>query len=186
MSNTNNKTESGINILDLFFYLLSKWPGFVLSILICCGAAWYKYASAPLVYFGQATVIIKDPSNKTSSAGLDRYDNLINKVNVANELLQFRSKKLMTEVVSRLDANVSYSYTDGFRVMELYTQSPLKVTFPDATPTTHMSFAVTPVGGSKLLFSKIQGVAAEYTVEACFGDTVQMPMGAVLERDEED
>ena len=116
MSNTNNKNESGINLLDLFFYLLSKWPWFVLSILICGGYAWYKYAKAPNVYFGQATVIIKDPSNNTSSAVLDRYENLINKVNVANELLQFRSKKLMTEVVTRLDANVSYVYEDHYRL----------------------------------------------------------------------
>ena len=29
MSNTNNKNEAGVNILDLFFYLLSTWPWFV-------------------------------------------------------------------------------------------------------------------------------------------------------------
>ena len=46
-----------------------------------------------LVYFRQATVIIKDPSSKPYTAGgLNRYDNFVNKVNVANELLQFRSK----------------------------------------------------------------------------------------------
>ena len=129
-----------MNVLDLFFYLLSKWPWFLLSILLCGGFAWYQYAKAPFVYFGQATVIIKDPSNKTSSAGLDRYDNLINKVNVANEILQFRSKKLMSEVVSRLDANVSYTHTDGLRDIELYSQSPVKVSFIDFIhrPTRHL------------------------------------------------
>ena len=125
MNNQTNKNESGINLLDLFMYLASKWKWFLLSVLICGGLAWLKYANTPFVYFRQATVIIKDPSNKTSSAGLDRYDNLINKVNVANELLQFRSKKLMTEVVNRLHADVSYLKDDGFRQMELYGQSPV-------------------------------------------------------------
>ena len=120
MNNQTNKNESGINLLDLFMYLASKWKWFLLSVLIFGGLAWLKYANTPFVYFRQATVIIKDPSNKTSSAGLDRYDNLINKVNVANELLQFRSKKLMTEVVNRLNAEVSYLKADGFRDIELH------------------------------------------------------------------
>ena len=180
MSNTNNKNEAGINLLDLFFYLLSKWPWFVLSVLICGGLAWYKYASAPLVYFGQATVIIKDPSNKTSSAGLDRYENLINKVNVANELLQFRSKKLMTEVVERLNANVGYMYEDGLRKIELYTQSPVKVSFTDFSPTAYMALTVTPIGGDKAKLSNISGAEETYTQTVAFGDTLQLSAGRMV------
>ena len=67
-----NKSEQGINLLDLFFYLSSKWKWFLLSVLVCGGIAWYQYASAPQVYFGSTTVIIKDPSNKTSTAGSTR------------------------------------------------------------------------------------------------------------------
>ena len=68
------RTESEFNLLDLLKYLLSKWPWFVVSLAVCCTFAWYKGATAPLVYYSSAKVIIKDPSNKTSSAGLDRYD----------------------------------------------------------------------------------------------------------------
>ena len=64
--------------------------------------AWLWYACTPFTYFSSATVIIKDPSNKTTTAaGLDRYDYVVNKVNVANEILQFRSKRLMRDVVQR-------------------------------------------------------------------------------------
>jgi uncharacterized protein involved in exopolysaccharide biosynthesis len=103
-NNSSNKNDQGLNIVDLFMYLASQWKWFLLSILICGGIAWYNYARAPLVYFRSATVIIKDPSNKASTSGLDRFDNFINKVNVANEILQFRSKKLMREVVQRVHA----------------------------------------------------------------------------------
>ena len=76
------------------------------------------------MYFRSATVIIKDPSNKASTSGLDRFDNFINKVNVANEILQFRSKKLMREVVQRVHADVSYQIKDGLRSMSCTTNRP--------------------------------------------------------------
>lgn len=44
-----NKNEQGVNLVDLLVYLASKWKWFLLSVLICVGFAWYKYASAPLV-----------------------------------------------------------------------------------------------------------------------------------------
>ena len=78
--------------------------------LVCAGYAGYKYATSTFVYRSDATIIIKDPSNTRSSTRLDAYSNLINRTNVSNEILQFRSKRLMTEVVNRLDANINYEY----------------------------------------------------------------------------
>lgn len=101
---------------------------------MCCSLAWYRSATAPLVYHSSAKVIIKDPSNKTSSAGLDRYDNSINKVNVANEILQFHSKRLMQEVVGRLHADVSYTTHRGLRDVDIYGETPFIVTFLDMPP----------------------------------------------------
>ena len=145
MSNTtDNKTEQGLNLTDLLVYMLSKWQWFLLSVLICGGLAWLYYARAPLVYFRSATVIIKDPSNKTSTAGLDRYDNYINRVNVTNEILQFRSKRLIREVVQRLRLNISYQVKDGLRYNELYTQSPVSLDFIEVLPNQYLSMTVIP------------------------------------------
>lgn len=138
-----NKNEQNINLLDLLMYLASKWKWFIMSVLIFGGIAWYKYATAPLVYFGSATVIIKDPSSKTTTTGLDRFDNFINKVNVANEMLQFNSKRLIREVVSRTHADVSYKMKDGLRNVELYTKSPVAVSFADMLPEQYVAFTVT-------------------------------------------
>ena len=66
-NNSSHKNEQDINLVDLFVYLLSKWKWFLLSILIFGGVAWYHYAKSPLVFFRSATVIIKDPSNKTAT-----------------------------------------------------------------------------------------------------------------------
>lgn len=175
-----NKDGQSLNLVDLLVYMASKWKWFLLSVLICGGIAWYKYAGAPLVFFRSATVIIKDPSNKTSSAGLDRYDNFINKVNVANEILQFRSKKLMREVVQRVRADISYSKKEGLRAYELYTQSPVTVSFPDAMPEQQFAFTVMPKDEHTVVLSDFtrKEEKEEYTVS--LNDTVALRGGRIV------
>ena len=151
------KAPQGVNLLDLLKYLLSKWPWFLISLAVCCTFAWYKGATAPLVYHSSAKVIIKDPSNKTSSAGLDRYDRSINKVNVANEILQFRSKRLMQETVGRIHADVSYTTRRGLRDVNIYGETPFTVTFLDMEPKESFSLDITPISEKKVLLSNIGG-----------------------------
>lgn len=176
-NNSSNKNEQGLNIVDLFMYLASQWKWFLLSILICGGIAWYNYARAPLVYFRSATVIIKDPSNKASTSGLDRFDNFINKVNVANEILQFRSKKLMREVVQRVHADVSYQIKDGLRSNELYNESPVLVSLPDALPEQSFSFTMTLKDAKTVTLSDFSGIEAKPSYEVALNDTVAIIEG---------
>lgn len=175
--NHSAKNEQGINLIDLFLYLLSKWKWFLLSVLVCGGIAYFNYARTPFVYYRSATVIIKDPSNKTTTAGLDRFDNFINKVNVANEILQFRSKKLMREVVLRVHADVSYKVKDGLRYNELYTLSPVIVTFLDALPEQQAAFTVTPKGKDRVEIAGYWGADSLLTLPARLNDTLRMPDG---------
>lgn len=142
MNNSNNKNDS-INLLDLFFYLLSKWKWFFLFAGLGIGAAYAWYSSCEFTYFKSAMISIKDPENKTYSAGLNRYDNLINKVNVTNEIYRFRSHKLMKEVVMRTNADVSYKQPNRLRYLELYTQAPVTVTFPEDFAEKGMAFDMT-------------------------------------------
>lgn len=176
-NNSSNKNDQGLNIVDLFMYLASQWKWFLLSILICGGIAWYNYARAPLVYFRSATVIIKDPSNKASTSGLDRFDNFINKVNVANEILQFRSKKLMREVVQRVHADVSYQIKDGLRSNELYNESPVLVSLPDALPEQSFSFTMTLKDEKTVTLSDFSGIEAKPSYEVALNDTVAIIEG---------
>lgn len=176
-NNSSNKNDQGLNIVDLFMYLASQWKWFLLSILICGGIAWYNYARAPLVYFRSATVIIKDPSNKASTSGLDRFDNFINKVNVANEILQFRSKKLMREVVKRVHADVSYQIKDGLRSNELYNESPVLVSLPDALPEQSFSFTMTLKDAKTVTLSDFSGIEAKPSYEVALNDTVAIIEG---------
>lgn len=174
------KNEQSLNLLDLLLYLASKWKWFLLSVLICGGIAWLNYARAPLVYFRSATVIIKDPSNKTYSAGLDRYDNYINKVNVANEILQFRSKKLMREVVTRIHADISYQEKVGLRNVELYAQSPVQVSFPDAAQSQAVAFTVTPKDKQTVILSDFSSQEVAEKLQVKLNDTVALKWGKIV------
>lgn len=146
MSSDNKANQSkGPNLADIVLYLLSKWPWYVLALVICLAFSWYRSATMPLVYYAQTKVIIKDPSNKTSTGGLDRYDNSINRVNVTNEILQLRSKRLLQEVVSRTRADVTYLTRSGLRDVNIYGTSPIEVVFPTISPKASAQYTFEPV-----------------------------------------
>lgn len=173
MTSTGKNNEQGLNVIDLLAFFASKWKWFLLSVAICGGAAWLWYARTPFTYFSSATVIIKDPSNKTTTAaGLDRYDYVVNKVNVANEILQFRSKRLMREVVQRIHADVSYQVKDGLRYNELYTRSPVIVSFPGALPAQALAFTLTLKDKETAIVSGFEGADEEQAWEVKLNDTL--------------
>lgn len=162
---TNKKVDSGLNLIDVFSFLASKWKWFLLSVLVFGSAAWLYYARKPFVYFRSATVIIKDPSNKTTTAGFDRYDNYINKVNVANEILQFRSKRLMREVVQRMHGDVDYLIEDGLRHIELYTKAPVTVSFPGMSPNRAVQFKLTMLNLKEAQITTLGDAGKTYKVQ---------------------
>lgn len=162
---TNKKVDSGLNLIDVFSFLASKWKWFLLSVLVFGSAAWLYYARKPFVYFRSATVIIKDPSNKTTTAGFDRYDNYINKVNVANEILQFRSKRLMREVVQRMHGDVDYLIEDGLRHIELYTKAPVTVSFPGMSPSRGVQFKLTMLNLKEAQITTLGDAGKTYKVQ---------------------
>ena len=178
VNTSNNKNDQGVNIIDLLVYFASRWKWFLVSVIVFGGLAWLHYARSPRVYFRSATVIIKDPSNKTSTAGLDRYDNFINKVNVANEILQFRSKRLMREVVLRVHADVSYRCKDGLHYDELYTQAPVSVSFHDMLPEQSMSLTVMPADSVSVMVSGLDGEGEPRRVR--LNDTVSVAQGSLV------
>ncbi len=153
--------QQKLSVTDLWYYLVAHWWWFVIAVVVCGSLAWLYCASSPRIYYRSATVVIKDPENKSYSAGLDRLDNYINRVNVANEVLQFKSATLMTEVVKRLDANMCYSVKDTLRQRELYSSSPIKATIGGIHPERPLRFNVVPLDSTHVAITDITGVALQ-------------------------
>lgn len=166
-----------INPIDIVMYLLSKWYWFVLSIALFGGYAWYQYAKTPYYYSRSATVMIKGASRQMRSNGLDRFQTT-SYTNVANEILQLKSYKLMRDVVTRLNANIDYVVMDGFREKELYTQSPIQVSFVDDNRLP-ANLTITPVNQTEVQLTKFDKDES-LTLKAQLGDTIQTPAGHLV------
>src|SRR5699024_2692850 len=107
--------DKGINLVDVFRYLLFHWKWFFLSVLIFGGYYYYQYSKTPYVYSRIETVMIKTPLNTAQPTRLTRSSYYFSAVNVASEILQLRSRQLMRNTIVKLDANISYTITKGLR-----------------------------------------------------------------------
>ena len=165
-----------INPLDIAKYLLSNWYWFILSILVCGGLQWYKYNTTQCTYSASASVMFRDAATQARQAGLDRLAAAATSVNVSNEILQFHSPQLMRSAIQRLHADISYEVKDFMRVKELYTESPITVSFTDSVSPLAVSLVATPMDDSKVLLSNFSvGTADNLLVK--YGQTVRTPIG---------
>ena len=163
-----------INPLDILRFLLSKWYWFVLSISLFGGWAWYKYSTTQFRYSTNATVMFKDARATAREAGLDRLANSAPQVNISNEILQFRSPELMRKAVLRLHAEVDYTVMDYLRVEELYSNSPVKVSFLDIADDQTAALQVTPIDDQKV---RLSGFTSDGPLTAPLGKVVRTPLG---------
>ena len=167
-----------VNLVDIFYYLLSHWILFAICVVIALGVAYYRYARMPYIYTNRVTAILKDPNTGPRAARLDAYSNMINTISITTEELQLRSWTLMAEVVKALDADVSYTEHIKFRDVELYTSlSPVKMVFDRETDDPGIiDITVTPLEGEVLRVD--MGAAGMQAV--AFGDTVMLGKGRVV------
>lgn len=141
-----------VNLIDLFYYLLSKWYWFLLSIAVALGVASYLYARTPFMYQSGVTAVVRNPGSDTRTASFDAYDRMVNTVSMSQEELQLRSLTLMSEVVKTLDADVHYSSHPQLRNIELYSSnSPVVMHFDrDVYDPGVFVVAVTPVNADSI------------------------------------
>ena len=154
---TNTRVEeSELNLGDILQTVLANWYWFVLSVVVCAGAAFLYLKWAPKVYTRTASVLIKDDAKggaMSESAAFEDLGLFGTKRNVDNEVLVFKSRRLMTEVARNLHLDVSYTVKDGLRTVELYTQSPVQLSFPDAEEAQAFSLQAVPVSGKEVMLS---------------------------------
>ena len=140
MENQLNSGNEDLQIVNLWEKYFKYWPWFVLSVMLCCGLAVFYVKSSPKLYKRTAAVLIKDDNEQDITTAFSSRDPYRGKANVNNELEAFKSPQLTQEVVRRLNLNVNYFMQDGLRKVDLYTQSPINVIFPDSHETESFSF----------------------------------------------
>lgn len=184
----NNEEENELNIIDLVRMGLANWYWFVLSVLICMGLTFFYLKSKPFVYTRTASVLIKDEMRgaqlATEASTFEELNMLNVKSSVDNEVLVFKSKRLMEEVARRLRLDVSYKVHRRLRDVELYTQSPVILRFPDATEGMSFSLTVTPLSDKEVSLSDFpkqdDSIPPVKNLNVLLNDTVDTPIGRVV------
>lgn len=174
--------ENNLNLNDIFHIVLANWYWFLLSVMVCGGVAVLYLKWAPKVYTRTASVLIKDNSKGgglSESAAFEELNMFNVKSNVDNEVLVFKSKKLMNSVAERLNLDISYMEKDGLRMVELYTQSPVALRFPEAEATQAFSLTVTPLSAKEVMLSDFSTDKVK-RIKVALNDTVATPVGKLV------
>ncbi|MBO4475661.1 MAG: polysaccharide biosynthesis tyrosine autokinase [Bacteroidales bacterium] len=182
MAENINNTET-FNIREFLGRCLSKWYWFVLSLVICLGAAAYYIVKTPKIYTRSATVLIKETGLRRTSelesvltaGGMTQQSSKL-----ANEIIAMQSPDLMKEVVKRMGLDYEYQVAGRARKHVAYGASlPIKASFLD--PTGAASFDVTPVGGESFkIRMNIPDSRDVQSYAGAFGDTIATLHGPLV------
>lgn len=183
------RSSSSISISDIISILFRKWYWFVISIAVCMSLAFYYERSTPQIYKRSATVFIKVAAKgiqmPTAATAIAEVDVLKTVSSVDNEILMFKSKRLMREVVRRLKLDIGYKGHGRFRNWEMYNLSPVKVQFSDEVNLKNFSFELVPINEKEVVLSKFSGntlfrVDEDYSITALLNDTIDTPVGKIV------
>ena len=181
-----------VDLTELMYLCLSNWKWFVLSVLVCVGAAAIKLMRTAPVYTRTASVLIKQDtkgksigniSNELSNLGLVGSTS-----SVDNELIAFKSPALVAELVQQMHLEISYAAPGTWHNKTLYgTSLPVTTEFLDLEDSSAGSFKLMLKNDGSFTLDDFK-VSADLDVDAAkgfstngiFGDTIATPMGRVI------
>lgn len=186
-SNKKNTNSEALTISDLVKISLANWKWFVLSVIFCLGVAFYYLKKSPYIYSRSASVLIKDETKGTQLPNAAAAFSEVNMLNLSstvdNEVLIFKSKRLMIEVARKLKLDITYSRRGKFREWDLYSTTPVILTFPEALETSAFSLKVTPLDTKQVLLSDFpeqEGTSSVKELKVNLNDTVNTPVGKLV------
>ena len=179
---SNDDLSGAINLHDIIRMVVVNWYWFVLSVIICLGAAYYYLAKTPKIYSRTATILVKD-SRKGGDLDVSAFSDLAGfqtQRSVDNEVFILQSRRLMSEVVRRLNLSVNYSIDERLRDKDLYGESPIEVSFVNDNEDQALSLSVTPISDEQIQLSDfhdgfVTKQESRSVITAQYGDTIPPP-----------
>lgn len=180
-------SAANISLHDIIRMVIDNWYWFALSVVFCLCIAYYYLASTPKVYSRTATILVKD-SRKGGDVELQAFSDLAgfqSRRNVDNEVYILQSRRLMEEVVKRLNLTTNYTVRERLRTRALYTQSPIDVQFVDNNDKLSCSMEITPLEGDRIRLTRfddefITKQESKQVLTASYGDTIATPVGRIV------
>jgi capsular exopolysaccharide synthesis family protein len=130
---SNNSNQ--VNISDIIFTTLHRWPWLILSVVVCVGLAFAYLLRIPSLYTRSAEILIKsDANSKGSSTDMSAFADMgfvsMND-NIDDEINKLKSPDVMSSVVQHLNLDVTYSTEVQWHDEILYGSTlPITMSFP--------------------------------------------------------
>ncbi len=189
--NEENMFQRTVSIRDLVIKSLKNWYWFVISVAVffCLGIL-YLLSAAP-VYHREATVLIKDARRGGSASELAAFADIAGistRRSVDNELHVMQARRLMVEVVERLNLTTDYTTKVGLRTKTLYKNSPIEVSYIDNLGNKSCSFEVL-LSEDSVFISKFECLRKnkadikadkKFHTTGKYGEVINLPIGQIV------
>lgn len=133
----NVEEKSSFDVQDMYRALILNWQWFILSLIICLGAAFLYLRYKQPIYQAYAKMLIKDDDGSSSrSRGIQNMSNLgivTNSAGIDNEMEILKSHTLAKQVVKDLKLYVSYRMKGRMKDRLFYKDQPLVVDMDEAS-----------------------------------------------------
>lgn len=142
---TEDVSVQAFTFQDIIEIVLRRWYWFAASIVLFLIAGGIYILRTSPVYQRNATIMVKDSrkgSGSTEMAAFSELAGLSSRRNVDNELFVLQARRLMLNVVDKLNLAVTYTTRQGLRTVDLYKRSPIAVTFVNDNESSACSFRV--------------------------------------------
>lgn len=186
-SQDNQYTNKEVNINEIIKPYLLRWPWFIICAILASIIAFFVLKFITPVYQIQSTVLIKDAKNNSAQGGAEM--NILQDLSgfggmktnsVDNEIEIFKSKKLMQDVVDRLNLQTDIFAHAGLKKVELYkSTSPIEVRIVNEKK--NVKFPKKPlklqIKGNQLFISSSE---LDKDIVASFGKTIGLPYANII------
>ena len=124
-----SEESSGIDYRMIWSIVVLNWYWFIISVMLCVGAALLYLRYQPSVYQSSTKILIKDEKGKSGGADmtLDQLGIITNSNGFENELEILKSTAIATRAVKKLKLYVTYILEGRVTEAELYKSSPILV-----------------------------------------------------------
>lgn len=181
----NKPVDDFIRMQDLWGMFVPRWRWFVVSLFVTLSVAALYLLSTPAIYTRTAAILVKDDSkNAATSGGMGEFTDFglfKSNTNINNELLTLASPTLMTEVVTRLNLNETFSVRRGLKQVDLYKSAPVIVSFAGKTDES-VGFTIELSTKNTFVLSdfNVSGEATGETFSGRMNDSIRTSAGTLI------
>lgn len=188
---TTSATQSsagGLRISDILIILFSHWHWILISLFLSFGVAKYILLTTRPVYTRTASILIKDMTNGSllggSAYGYSDASLMMQNTDLNNEVFMLQSPSVMSDVIQRLNLQMSYMIDGKFHRADLYgVNLPIDVKILDIADQEGCSMTISFTGDSTFVltdFKQNKHSIQSQPLSGRLGKTLVTPIGKVV------